>query len=297
MNRSIDFPIVSTRTNYGEKLHGFLWGKKKNGVLIHIHGTGANFYYNNTLLSRILETLTKFGYSLLSTNNNGSEIYNVWRGTRTTGAANEIFENCLNDIDAWIEVALQKGFKKIILCGHSLGTEKVVYYMSKGKYKDKVSGIILLGFSDSYGNQEKYLETRSEDYLKQALRMVENGNGEKLIPSNMLVHSGFLPKTAKSYVDFFSEDSELSTALPLRKGKDMARYKEIRVPILALIGDQEEFTIIPIKDAIKLLMSENKNAQVYQIEDCDHEFTNHEGDVCKYLEDFFKTKLQNKVSA
>ena len=98
----------------------------------------------------------------------------------------------------------------------------------------------------------------------------------------------FLPKTAKSYVNFYSLNSELSTALPLRKGKDLERFKEINVPILGLIGDQEEFTIIPIQNAIELLKSENKNAEAYQITNCDHEFTNHESEVYEHLSNLIK---------
>lgn len=283
-----NFPLVNVKTNKGLKLDGLLWGKCKKGVLLHVHGIGGNFYYNQHLLEPVFNTLNNFGYSLLSTNNNGSDIYNVWRDTKTSGASNEIFEDCLDDIDAWIEFALEKGFENIILSGHSLGTEKVVYYMSKGKYKDKLSGVLLLGFADSFGNQEKYLSNGKPDYLHEAEEMIENGNGEKLIQSDPLVHSGFLPKTAKSYVNFYSLNSELSTALPLRKGKDLERFKEINVPILGLIGDQEEFTIIPIQNAIELLKSENKNAEAYQITNCDHEFTNHESEVYEHLSNLIK---------
>lgn len=288
-----NFPLVSVKTDTGLKLDGLLWGEGKKGVLLHVHGTGGNFYYNQHLLEPIFNTLNNFSYSLLSTNNDGSDIYNVWRDTQTTGASNEIFENCLSDIDAWIKFVLEKGFEKIILSGHSLGTEKVVYYMSKGKYKDKISGVLLLGFADSFGNQEKYLSLDKPDYFSEALKMIETGDGEKLIQSDLLVHSGFLPKTAKSYVNFYSPDSELSTALPLRKGKDLERYKEINVPILGLIGDQEEFTIIPIQEAINLLKSENKNAEVHQITNCDHEFTNHESEVCEYLSELIKRVENN----
>ena len=60
----------------------------------------------------------------------------------------ENFEDCVVDIDAWIKFALSKGYEKIILMGHSLGTEKIVYYMNKGRYTNKVKAIILLGFAD-----------------------------------------------------------------------------------------------------------------------------------------------------
>ena len=55
-----------------------------------------------------------------------------------------------------------------------------------------------------------------------------------------------------------SKESVLSEVLPLRRGRNLDNFKKINIPILGIIGDQSEYTVIPIKDAMKLLESENK---------------------------------------
>ena len=49
-------------------------------------------------------------------------------------------------------------------------------------------------------------------------------------------------------------------------------FQNIHVPILGIIGDQDEseYTIIPSKDAVELLETENRRAEVYQIENSNH---------------------------
>src|SRR3989344_1753317 len=136
------YPIVKIKTPDNITLFGFLSeSSNKDIILINIHGTGSGFYVEE-FESEFTERLPKLDVSTLFTNNRGNYTMESWQ---ETGAAVEKFENCLIDIDAWIEFALQKGYKQIILQGHSLGTEKVVYYMEKGKYKDRVVGVILLG--------------------------------------------------------------------------------------------------------------------------------------------------------
>ncbi|MBO5575774.1 MAG: hypothetical protein J5956_05690 [Ruminococcus sp.] len=47
------------------------------------------------------------------------------------GSWNERFEYTDDDIDAYLSYAEKLGYKHIILAGHSLGANKVIYYMSR----------------------------------------------------------------------------------------------------------------------------------------------------------------------
>jgi pimeloyl-ACP methyl ester carboxylesterase len=268
--------------------------KDANIVLINIHGTAGTFY-SEEFEKYYVEKLPKLGLGVIFTNNRGAGLLDPWTGI---GAATEKFEDCLIDIDAWIEFALTKGYTKIILQGHSLGTEKVVYYMNKGKYKDKVISIILLAFSDSYGTQQKHLKNIKIDLMKEAKQLVKINKKDTLLSSYWLSHAGVLPQSAESYINFFSENSELSNALPLRNGKNLEYYKNIRVPILGVIGDQEEYTIIPIIKAIDLLKKENSKSTIIQIFGANHDFVNKQdiliNNVISFIQknNYFKFKKQ-----
>ena len=184
------------------------------------------------------------------------------------------------DIDAWIEFVLEKGYERIILSGHSLGTEKVVYYMTYGKYKDKISAIILFAPATMYSSKEELV------FLETAQNLVKNGQGDAFLPRNS--YSGIMPKSAESFVDFLGPNSEGLKALPFFTRR-LENYGKIIVPILVLIGDQEEWTHIPIVEALDLMRRENKNTQAHQIKDCDHDFQEKEEEVSELVLSFIKS--------
>jgi pimeloyl-ACP methyl ester carboxylesterase len=287
-------PFVHVVTADKLDLYGILINApKKDTIIINIHGTADNFY-DNDFVWQIAETLKLLNISVLSVNNRGSynlEFYNYGPDARrNSGASVEIFEKCILDIDAWIKFALSLGYKKVILEGHSLGTEKVVYYMNKGKYRNKVKAVILLGFSDSYGHHfQQFNKKTRESLLNEAKTLIKNKKNEQFLTNIWLSHAGVLPQSAESYLNFFSDESELSKVFPIRNGSNLAMYKKIKVPILGVIGDQKEYTVIPVKDAIILLKTENKMAKIYQIKSSDHNFSGQEIKLASIIKKFIKS--------
>src|SRR3989344_7080191 len=125
-------PIVKVRTKDKLPLYGLLLESKKGSkkaLFIELHGTASNFY-ENEFMWPLAQELGKQGISTLVVNTRGADSLQAYP---FRGNALEKFEDCVLDIDAWIALALKKGYKKLILSGHSLGTQKVVYYMEKGR--------------------------------------------------------------------------------------------------------------------------------------------------------------------
>ena len=60
------------------------------------------------------------------------------------------------------------------------------------------------------------------------------------------------------------------------------------MPILVIIGDQKEYTVIPIKEALEALKKENKLASCFQIKDCNHDFEGKEEELNKIIMTFLK---------
>lgn len=282
------YPIVKVKTPDNITLFGLLSeSNKKDTILINIHGTGSGFYveeFEEEFSNRIPDC----GVSTLFTNNRGNYTLESWQ---ETGCAQEKFEDCVIDIDTWIEFTLSKGYKNVILQGHSLGTEKVVYYTERGKYRDLIKGVILLGFADSFGCQINFLESQTIDPMENARQLVKDGKGHEFITSIWLCHAGVLPKSANSYVNCFSENSELSKVLPLRQNKDLFYYQNIKVPILGIISDTDEWNEILGVDTVSLLKNENKNAQIETISNTDHSFTGKQKELVDIVEEFIKRKI------
>lgn len=288
------YPIVNVITSDGLLLHGLFTEPKSHSdtIVIHIHGTSGNFYWNS-FYEPLTNSAIALGVSYLATNNRGSGVYELEEGFLPHGAALEHFENCLLDIDAWIEFVLSKGYKKIILEGHSFGTGKAVYYATKGRYKDTIAAVILLGFDDAYGVQERYLKRTGKNLMPEAQQLIDHGTPYHLLSDLQAQADGALPASATTYVNFFSPGSELSKTMPFRKEQTLPLIREIRVPILAVIGDKEnqEYTIIPIRKAIALLKSENPLAEVFQIKDSGHGFDGKEQELASVIADFLKRRV------
>lgn len=287
----MDYPIVQVKTRDEIWLHGlYLHKPQDDAVLINIHGTASNFY-EEYFIEVLAKKIKDKNISLLSTNNRGAGVYDAYQ---EIGAAVEKFEDCLTDIDAWIEFALKDGFKEIILSGHSLGTEKVVYYATNGKYADKVNAIILFAPADSYGSHRVH-EGRPnpraqeiETLLEKSQKLIAEGKGNEFLPRHAYgSHEGIMPKSAESFVNFLGPDSKVLNALPLATEK-LETFSKIKVPILAVIGDQNEYTALTTTNALELMRRENPLTETIQIRDCDHDFQGKEEELAEIVLKFLK---------
>lgn len=291
-----NYPIVKVKTIDDLTLHGLLTEPENPSktIVIHIHGSSGNFYWND-YFGLLTESIVDLGIAYLATNNRGSGVYELEKNSTYSGVSLEKFEDCIVDINAWIEFALDRGYENIILEGHSYGTEKSVYYMNKGKYATKVIAVMLFGFSDNVGTQIKYERNIGRNYRQEAEEINASGEPWKLL-SDYFGLCGEMPISAQTYLHGFTEDSENAIALPLRKGKDLILFQNIQVPILGVISDNDdsEYTIIPINEASKLLESENKLAEVKIIEGTNHAFTGKEVDLVEVVIDFLNRRVLNK---
>ncbi len=284
----MNYPIIEVQTEDKFGLFGLLSQSNNNKTIyLNIHGTGSNFYCE-PFQKIFYEELPKFGIDVLFTNNRGSSALESWQDT---GAALEIFEDSILDINAWLNWCLKHGYTKIILSGHSHGTEKVVYYMSQGKYKDKISAIVLMGFADSVGTQLKFEKTIKSNLMSEAKEKVKLGKGYELLTSHRRAQAGELPISAKTYINYFSDNSVLSKVTPFRKGNTLPMIRSIKIPILAIIGDHDEYTIIPIKKAMMLLEKENNLVEVHQVVGSGHCYEGHQKELIKLIKNFLVKRI------
>lgn len=129
---------LNVPTKRGSVLNGVLFrqGEKRSAdtVMIAITGIHGNFY-SNPFYYNIGDTLNSGNIDFIYAQTNDAfsriETVNVLTGKKETiGSWNERFSYTDEDIDAYLTFAEEEGYEHIILAGHSLGANKVIYYLS-----------------------------------------------------------------------------------------------------------------------------------------------------------------------
>ena len=111
-------------------------------VALMMHGNSAAFYH--PFYRYFAEQLATMGCASLRANNRGHDIINRAVGSRNTvsaleafheqpaqhfGTAYENLDDCRRDWQAWISYLWDRGYRNILLWGHSRGAVKTAYYM------------------------------------------------------------------------------------------------------------------------------------------------------------------------
>lgn len=151
------------------------------------------------------------------------------------GCMYEIFEDSIYDIDLAIKTAKDKGYKKIILLGHSYGCNKVIYYFYK-KHPN-ISGIILASAPDMIGS---HLSIQHDDYkelLKEAKENIDSNKPTKLLHKMI---EDYMYMSSQTYYNWFNENSKLDNLPVISNPEHWEQFETIDVPILTFSGSNEK---------------------------------------------------------
>ncbi|MBR6707518.1 MAG: DUF1749 domain-containing protein [Clostridia bacterium] len=172
-------------TKRGAVLTGVLFSDERSlntdTVTIAITGIHGNFY-SNPFYYNIGDTLNGGGIDFVyaQTNDAFGEIPIVNANTgrqEVIGSWNERFAYTDEDIDAYLIWARQAGYRHIILAGHSLGANKVIYYLSR-HHDSRVKHFFLLSPANL-----SYMMSGVTEREKQVIReMVGSGRGNEMLP-------------------------------------------------------------------------------------------------------------------
>jgi hypothetical protein len=133
-----------------------------NKIVIHIHGNFGNFYQNKFLWV-MSEIYVGKGIDFLTINlssHDGLAEGYFGRELKYVGGAVADYNSSQADIDAAINFAINRGYKQIILQGHSLGCDKIVQYTLENHSN---MPIILLSPVDSYKVQSEWISPETID--------------------------------------------------------------------------------------------------------------------------------------
>lgn len=209
-------------------------------LLIFVHGMGSNFY-RSALKKAFLSMAPLAGLGILSFNNRGAE-----RGTE-----DEKFRTCLSDMDAAAEFARRHGHRKLVLAGHSTGCQKIAYWQARRRHH-AVAGLVFLAPADDYAVLRRDLGKRFDAKVAWARKQVAKGRGHAQV-------SGLYERfTAERFLSVASERA-IEANIFRYEGR-LTHFRRIRDPILAVFGENEEFSAIPPQRMLEILRGKTSSA-------------------------------------
>lgn len=256
--------------------------KEKNICVICIHGMCGTIVdnYFATVWGKVL---SEKNIGFIYEHNRGHSIENdivMKDGSfKRCGCMYEIFEDCIYDIDLAIQTAKDKGYKKIILLGHSYGCNKVIYYYYK-KHPN-ILGIILASAPDMIGSH-LLLEPDYKELLAEAKKNIDNNEPQKLLHKMI---EDYMYMSSLTYYNWYNENSNLDN-LPIISNKEhWKQFETIDVPILTFSGSNEEDYYQHL-DLLKDKALNCNNFEYKIIENTGHTYKNKENEIANLIFDW-----------
>ena len=229
---------LKVATKRGSVLDGAIFDNtsQANTVVIAITGIHGNFY-SNPFYVNIGETLNKAGIDFIyaQTNDAFGEIQtmNVNTGQEEKiGSWNEDFRYTDEDIEAYLDYVEQAGYEHIILAGHSLGANKVIYYLSR--HNDaRVSKFIFLSPANL-----THLTAHVTEQEKQIVQgYMQNGKENDMLPFPLL---GWIPGTAKMAHGWLFDN--ILNNVHVEDDADFSQIAQVQHTGALVIGTYDRFT-------------------------------------------------------
>ena len=224
-------------TRRGTVLNGVLFDAEgADTVVIAITGIHGNFY-SNPFYYNFGDTLNSGGIDFIyaQTNDAFGQIctVNVHTGQEELiGSWNERFSYTDEDIDAYLDFAGSAGYRHIYLAGHSLGANKVIYYLSR-HHSGRVEKFILLSPANL-----TYMMSGVTEREKTIIRtQVERGHGDDMLPFPFM---GWVQCIAYTAWDW--QFSGLLNNIFVETDRDFSQCEQITHSGALLIGTYDNFT-------------------------------------------------------
>ena len=267
------------------KTSGFLMSSGKNDVVVFLHGMGGNFYKDGFLYGA--QELLKRGVSFFTFNSRGAEVVKDFRDTEgkhhLIGTALEKFEDTVKDIRGALNLLQNLGYKRMHLMGHSTGCQKILYYAHNTK-DERIKTLIHLSPAEDYEIWKNSLGDEFEKILNTARKMVERGEGDKLI-IELYKRTGEFWSAQRflSFVDRKNWEARMFNY------ENLEIFSQITYPTLVLFGSQDPYFIKPIKWYIEKLRNayQGKKLKIESLQG-DHSFHGVEKEAFSMIANFIE---------
>lgn len=267
--------IIKAIAKRGLELRGAIYGDTSNDTaLVMLTGICSNIFQND-LLDSTGKLLSKNGITTII--GHAHDSFSCFAYTdhsigkqKHTGVFRDEFPMVFEDVETWVLKAKELGFKKIILGGHSLGSNKIINYLGNTSddfidYFIVSSPIDIMHWWEVMPNIDKCFEMAKE--------FVRAGKGEDILP---FLFGGFSPMTANTVLGFYNADNLKNCPVLSKQGETKSLYN-IKPNGTFIIGSKDSVTGKSPKAFMEQLNNWTKDPsknKVIEVEGASHIFYN-----------------------
>ncbi len=269
--------LVTVEAGEGVELDGaFYRADEKTGdgwAVSLIHGRSMNFYQG---LPRFLPpALVALGYDCLSLNRRGHSVLTLTHGWKPEGDALVSYEDHWSDVDAGMRFLKERGYRNLIVGGHSLGGLLAARLAAEDAM---VKGVILASAIPAYDViPPMFSQEVKKAIIDQAKTAHVGGRGDEL-----LVLSGW-PWVMPA-------DKALQELRPVPAILKVF-MERISAPVLSFYGSDGTEAMIATAGREALDASPSKNKRFLIIDGTDHFYKGYEGKIQKEVVDWVKSQF------
>ena len=259
--------IIKAIAKRGLELRGAIYESGSNDiVLVMLTGICSNVFQND-LLNSTGELLSQNGITVIIGHAHDSFSCFAYTDHSTgkqkhAGVFNDDFSMVYEDVETWVLKAKELGYKKIILAGHSLGSNKIINYLgnTKNNYVDYFivsCPIDIMHWWEVMPNIDTCFDM--------AKKWVEEGRGDDILP---FLFGGFSPMTANTVLGFYNAENLKNCPVLSKKGETKSLYN-IKPQGTFLIGSKDSVTGKSPKVFMEQLNKWTKNPKLNQVIEVD----------------------------
>ncbi|UCG14160.1 MAG: alpha/beta fold hydrolase [Deltaproteobacteria bacterium] len=257
-DRNVQIELLQLQTSDGVPLNAALReprSTRANGAVVMVHGYGGNFY--SGIMSFLPEALASGGFATLTLNMRDHGL----------GPKKNLFEENRYDVAAGVDEMARRGHKVIFLYGHSMGSNRVLYYVAATK-DPRIRGVILTGPPGNLfeWNARVFGREAATRVLRHAQELVGKGKGQEWI----LIDLGPLGKA------LYTAQHVVSLRGPATRSDPLKNIARVSKPTLIVHGVADRLADPAVADKLRDSAPPNSQVTVLKIPGANHRFRDHQ---------------------
>jgi alpha-beta hydrolase superfamily lysophospholipase len=205
----------------------------------------------------------------------------AWRGEKRIrgGGYWGVASEEVRDIAAWVDFAEDRGFKRVVLVGHSAGWAAVKRYQADVQ-DHRVVGLVIASGMVRVGTEP---DPPDPAQLAEATRLAADGRGDELVRVPKRSFPSYI--SAATFLDNVNTPPEIDDFFGVRTPRPAAT--KIRCPILAFFATRgdvgNEADLVFLKTCTQRLASGPSRVETVMIQHTDHMYAGEEAQVADVI--------------